>query len=178
MGGEFKKKGVNVLLGPVVGPAGRVVLSGRNWEGNATPCFLFTFLLISQFCMERGRHGLTYPLGFSIDPYLAGALVNQTVYAIQGAGVMTSTKHFIGNEQETNRNPEGNVSSVSANIDDRTLHELYLWYDAMVAFVFGQRNANLRVPGPSRTRFTPAAPTSCAPTTVSITRMDAATARP
>lgn len=33
MGGEFKTKGVNVLLGPVVGPAGRVVLSGRNWEG-------------------------------------------------------------------------------------------------------------------------------------------------
>jgi beta-glucosidase len=33
MGGEFKTKGVNVLLGPVVGPAGRVVLNGRNWEG-------------------------------------------------------------------------------------------------------------------------------------------------
>jgi beta-glucosidase len=35
MGGEFRTKGVNVLLGPVVGPAGRVVLSGRNWEGEA-----------------------------------------------------------------------------------------------------------------------------------------------
>jgi len=33
MGGEFKKKGVNVLLGPVVGPLGRVVTGGRNWEG-------------------------------------------------------------------------------------------------------------------------------------------------
>ena len=33
MGGEFRTKGVNVLLGPVVGPLGRVVLSGRNWEG-------------------------------------------------------------------------------------------------------------------------------------------------
>ncbi len=97
MGGEFKKKGVNVLLGPVVGPAGRTVLSGRNWEG------------------------------FSVDPYLSGALVQKTVAAIQGAGVITSTKHYIGNEQETNRNPEGNVQSVSANIDDKTLHELYLW---------------------------------------------------
>lgn len=38
MGREFKKKGVNVLLGPVVGPMGRVVLSGRNWEGLFTSC--------------------------------------------------------------------------------------------------------------------------------------------
>lgn len=48
-------------------------------------------------------------------------------------------QHYIGNEQETNRNPSTNgfaiqipstpynVSSVSSNIDDRTLHELYLW---------------------------------------------------
>lgn len=35
MGGEFRTKGVNVLLGPVVGPMGRVVLSGRNWEGRS-----------------------------------------------------------------------------------------------------------------------------------------------
>ena len=39
MGSEFRKKGVNVLLGPVVGPIGRVVLSGRNWEGMSTRCY-------------------------------------------------------------------------------------------------------------------------------------------
>jgi beta-glucosidase len=33
MGGEYKTKGVNVALGPVVGPVGRVVTGGRNWEG-------------------------------------------------------------------------------------------------------------------------------------------------
>jgi beta-glucosidase len=33
MGGEYKVKGVNILLGPVVGPVGRVPLGGRNWEG-------------------------------------------------------------------------------------------------------------------------------------------------
>ncbi len=120
MGAEFKKKGVNVLLGPVVGPAGRTVRGGRNWEG------------------------------FSIDPYLSGALVANTVTGIQQAGVITSTKvgrgdgpqalffshvqadkaclqHYIGNEQETNRNPQGETQSVSSNIDDRTIHELYLW---------------------------------------------------
>ncbi|KAK1770940.1 putative beta-glucosidase M [Phialemonium atrogriseum] len=97
MGSEFKKKGVNVLLGPVVGPLGRVALGGRNWEG------------------------------FSNDPYLSGALVHETVSAIQGVGVITSTKHYIANEQESYRNPSGDIQASSSNIDDRTLHELYLW---------------------------------------------------
>ncbi|KAL6908292.1 glycoside hydrolase family 3 protein [Trichoderma evansii] len=97
MGGEFKTKGVNVLLGPVVGPAWRIVRGGRNWEG------------------------------FSVDPWLSGVLVGQTVSGIQGQGVITSTKHYIGNEQETNRNPGGNISAVSSNIDDKTIHEVYLW---------------------------------------------------
>ncbi|OAQ98605.1 hypothetical protein LLEC1_01216 [Akanthomyces lecanii] len=97
MANEFKKKGVNVLLGPVVGPAWRVTLSGRNWEG------------------------------FAADPYLSGSLAAQSVIGIQGQGVITSTKHFIANEQETNRDPNGDVQSVSSNIDDKTMHELYLW---------------------------------------------------
>ncbi|POR33093.1 Beta-glucosidase [Tolypocladium paradoxum] len=105
MGGEFKRKGVNMLLGPVVGPLGRVVEGGRNWEERA---------------------GLT-SAGFSVDPYLSGALVHETVAGVQGVGVITSTKHFIANEQETDRNPSQNNSAVSSNIDDVTMHELYLW---------------------------------------------------
>ncbi|KAI1823513.1 glycoside hydrolase superfamily [Xylaria intraflava] len=97
MGGEFRAKGVNMALGPVVAPLGRVASNGRNWEG------------------------------FSNDPYLCGALAYETVQGIQSTGVITSTKHFIGYEQETNRNPEGDVASVSSNIDDKTMHELYLW---------------------------------------------------
>jgi beta-glucosidase len=69
MGLEFKNKGVNIALGPVVGPIGRIAEGGRNWEG------------------------------FSNDPYLCGALAFETVRGIQENGVMTSTKHFIGNEQ-------------------------------------------------------------------------------
>lgn len=48
-------------------------------------------------------------------------------------GVETNTykQHFLGYEQETNRNPEGNISSVSSNIDDKTIHELYLWYEPL-----------------------------------------------
>jgi beta-glucosidase len=84
--------------------------------------------------------------GFSVDPYLAGSLVSETVTAIQGVGVITSTKvrrtqfvetgkaqlttflqHYIANEQETNRSPENGLEAVSSNIDDQTMHELYLW---------------------------------------------------
>ena len=36
MGKEFKAKGVNVALGPVVGPLGRIAKGGRNWEGMPT----------------------------------------------------------------------------------------------------------------------------------------------
>ena len=66
--------------------------------------------------------------GFSVDPYLCGVLNADTVIGVQ-ENVAVSAKHFIGNEQETNRNPTtatGNAS-VSSNIDDRTMHELYLW---------------------------------------------------
>lgn len=59
--------------------------------------------------------------------------------------VIACIKHFIANEQETNRNPylQGFLAplginlnnSVSSNMDDRTMHELYLWpfYDAVNA---------------------------------------------
>jgi len=36
-------------------------------------------------------------------------------------------QHFIGNEQETNRNPTVGAAAISSNIDDKTMHELYLW---------------------------------------------------
>lgn len=44
---------------------------------------------------------------------------------------MTSTKHFLGYEQETHRLATTNTpwaEPVSANMDDKTMHELYLWY--------------------------------------------------
>lgn len=97
MGGEFRTKGANVFLGPVVSPLGRTVTSGRYWEG------------------------------ISVDPYLSGALAFETVQGVQSTGVITSTKHFIGNEQESYRMPHGDLEAVSSNIDDQTMHELYLW---------------------------------------------------
>ena len=58
--------------------------------------------------------------------------MNASVTGIQSVGVQACSKHYIGNEQETQRTPttSGNgstIEAVSANVDDRTLHELYLW---------------------------------------------------
>lgn len=41
-------------------------------------------------------------------------------------------KHYIANEQETQRSPSTNadgvtIQAVSSNVDDRTMHEVYLW---------------------------------------------------
>lgn len=58
--------------------------------------------------------------------------MNESVFGIQAAGVQATSKHYIANEQETQRvpntRPDGTViQAISANIDDRTLHELYIW---------------------------------------------------
>ena len=100
MGSEHHAKGVDVQLGPVVGPIGRSPEGGRNWEG------------------------------FSPDPVLSGILVAETVKGIQKAGVMACTKHYIGNEQEHFRQgppPSYLTAAISSNIDDVTMHELYIW---------------------------------------------------
>ena len=60
---------------------------------------------------------------------LSGIAVAQTIQGIQDAGVIACTKHFIGNEQEHYRS-NGQTEAISANIDDVTMHELYLWYVA------------------------------------------------
>lgn len=57
---------------------------------------------------------------FSEDPYLAGELGVGIVSGIQSRGVGASVKHFAVNNQETNR------SRVDAQVDERTLREIYL----------------------------------------------------
>jgi beta-glucosidase len=57
---------------------------------------------------------------FSEDPRLTGTLAVQYVRGVQSTGVGTSVKHFAVNSQETDR------MRVSAEVDDRTLREIYL----------------------------------------------------
>jgi len=107
MGIEHKLKGVNVALGPMMN-LGRVAEGGRNWEG------------------------------FGADPYLAGEASYETILGMQEGGVVACAKHLVGkyvfpsllfdlpltifndSEQEQWR------THSSSDIDDRTMHELYI----------------------------------------------------
>ena len=99
LGLEHRLKGINVLLGPSMGPLGRMPAGGRNWEG------------------------------FGSDPVLQGIASAQTIKGIQDEGVIATAKHYVANEQEHFRqaNEWMTPHAISSNIDDRTLHEVYLW---------------------------------------------------
>jgi beta-glucosidase len=57
---------------------------------------------------------------FSEDPYLAGELAANFINGVQSRGVGTSLKHYAANNQEFQR------FSINADIDERTLREIYL----------------------------------------------------
>ena len=61
-------------------------------------------------------------------------MIGPAVQGIQSQGVMACTKHFIANEQEHYRQvgeSQGRgyniTEALSSNIDDKAMHELYLW---------------------------------------------------
>ncbi|WP_368498566.1 glycoside hydrolase family 3 C-terminal domain-containing protein [Herbiconiux sp. A18JL235] len=57
---------------------------------------------------------------FSEDPYLTGVLAAEQAAAQESAGVGASVKHFALNNQETER------MRISADVDERTMREIYL----------------------------------------------------
>ncbi|KAJ5141731.1 CAZyme family GH3 [Penicillium atrosanguineum] len=99
MGLEARNKGVNVILGPSMGALGMNPAGGRNWES------------------------------FGSDPVLQAVAAAETIRGIQRNGVMATAKHFVMNEQEHFRQPYewGIPTALSSNIDDRTLHEVFIW---------------------------------------------------
>ena len=103
-GQEYHDMGADVLLRPVVSPLGRFPQEGRLYEG------------------------------FSADPYLSGEMVGPIIRGVQDNGVIATAKHYLVNEQEHFRqvsealpNNLTIAESISENVDDRTMHEVYLW---------------------------------------------------
>jgi beta-glucosidase len=148
MGEEFRAKGAQVMLGPVAGPLGRSGYAGRNWEG------------------------------FSSDPYLSGIAMEKTITAAQDVGVQACAKHWVGNEQEIQRNPEysdDGVSQTSAalssNIDDRTMHVSISRHTYKTKLTLNRSSTCGHSPMPSRR----ALPASCAVTSESTAATDART---
>lgn len=105
LGYEAKKKGVNVMLGPSIGPLGAYQQGGRNWEG------------------------------FGSDAYLQGVAARYYVRGMQGEGVTACAKHFLGNEQERFRRGSesaqygfvGVNASISSAMTMKSIREVYGW---------------------------------------------------
>ena len=105
IGKELQGKGIHMVLGPMI-----------NMDRNA-------------------RHGRNYE-GFGSDPYVAGENSFAWIQGVQDQGAVASAKHYICNEQETNREYYPNDTNqsyddsrrgYSADLDDKTMHEIYLW---------------------------------------------------
>ncbi|KAF3020075.1 hypothetical protein E8E14_001634 [Neopestalotiopsis sp. 37M] len=92
-GEEFYDMGYNLIQAFVASPLGRDPYGGRANEG------------------------------FSPDPYLTGILFGKGVEGMSSAGVIPVGRHYLLNEQETNRMGGG----YSSNADDKTIQEVYLW---------------------------------------------------
>jgi beta-glucosidase-like glycosyl hydrolase len=90
---EFSGKGANFILGPSIN-VHRVARNGRNFE---------------------------YLSGE--DPYLGEILTKAYVEGVQNGGIGCVAKHFVFNQQETNRQTESSV------VDNRTAHELYVVFE-------------------------------------------------
>jgi len=79
-----------------------------------------------QILLGPGINMKRSPLGgrnfeyFSEDPVLAGRLAAAYIEGVQSQGVGTSLKHYAVNNQEFER------MATSSNVDERTLHEIYL----------------------------------------------------
>ncbi len=122
---------------------------GVHWWTPASTCYPALICLAASFdeetsfqfgraigtdCRAHGVHVLLAP-GVNLyrsplcgrnfeylgeDPELAGALATAYVRGVQEQGVAATVKHFAANNQEFDRH------TVSSDLDERTLHEVYL----------------------------------------------------
>src|SRR5205085_7721767 len=88
---------------------------GQEFVGKAENQWLAPNVNIARYPLN-GRNFEAY----GEDPYLAGQTAVAGIVGVQSRHVIATVKHYMANNSETNRNYE------SSNIDDRTMHEIYL----------------------------------------------------
>lgn len=118
IGEEYFATGNDVVDGALLSPLGRVP-QGRDPTR--------TKIERTQLMLIGGRQNEA----FSPDPYLAGVAAAVGVTGQQSAGVIAGVRHFLLYEQEKDRSrgrgSESSDSVYSSNVDDKTLHEVYMW---------------------------------------------------
>ncbi|KJA21128.1 glycoside hydrolase family 3 protein [Hypholoma sublateritium FD-334 SS-4] len=94
----------------------RGVALGEEWRGKGAHVFLGPAMDI----MRNPKAGRAWE-SFGPDPYLNGEGAYETIVGVQSVGVQACAKHLLANNQEHWR------YGLSANIDDRTMHEIYFY---------------------------------------------------
>ena len=124
------------------GPAGvRTSKKTTSWQAQINTASTFNRTLWTQYGKAYGNEfrakGVNVALGpamnilrtpiagriwesYSEDPFLSGEAATYIIKAIQSTGVIACAKHYIGNDQETNR------KNSSSNIPEQALWEIYL----------------------------------------------------
>ncbi|KAF9653741.1 glycoside hydrolase family 3 protein [Thelephora ganbajun] len=94
----------------------RGVALGEEFRGKGVRVYLGPAMDI----MRSPKAGRAWE-SFGPEPWLNGESAYETIMGIQSTGVMACAKHLIANNQEHWR------YGLSADVDDRTLHEIYWW---------------------------------------------------
>ena len=124
------------------GPAGvRTSINTQSWQAQINTASTFNRTLWTIYGQAYGKEfrakGINVALGpamnilrtpvagriwesYSEDPYLSGEAATYIIKAIQSTGVIACAKHYIANDQETNR------KNSSSNVPEQALWEIYL----------------------------------------------------
>ena len=124
------------------GPAGvRTSKNTTSWQAQINLAATFNRTLWTQYGVEYGKEfvakGINVALGpamnimrnpkagrvwesYSDDPFLSGEEATVIIKAIQSTGVIACAKHYVANDQETNR------KNSTSNVKDQALYEIYL----------------------------------------------------
>ena len=124
------------------GPAGvRFSTSTQSWQAAINTASTFNKTLMYEVGKAQGKEfrekGINIALGpamnfqrnpqggriwesYGDDPYLGGVVATQVIKGIQSNGVIACAKHYVANDQETNR------KNSSSNVKEQALWEIYI----------------------------------------------------